>query len=328
MRDVPLLKDWPLKLLAVVLSVVVWLRVVGEERYLWELQVPLELRNLPAALTFADDVPSIVTVRVRAPRPVLERLKVGEIDAQVDMSQAKPGGNFFQLSKDDIRVPFGVEIVSISPPSIRMDVQPKVTKMVPVIPDVRGQPPDDYELRGVSVTPKEVAVEGPEGAVAELVEVTTEAVRLSGRTAPFVERVNVDPKTTKVRLKAAGPVTVEILIAEKTLERTFTGIPVQTRPASEGSRIEPARVTATIVGPVSVVRGLAEENIAAYVNVSAADPQATLRAAPVVEVLPIEVGNLVTVKDVVPSQVQVRLVAATPQAQASADPPADTIARR
>ncbi|MFN7972197.1 MAG: CdaR family protein [Acidobacteriota bacterium] len=298
-------RELPLKLLALALAVVVWLRVTGEEKVPLEIPVPLEIQNLPEALTFAEEAPSSVRVRLRAPRAIIDRINPGDVDAKVDMSGAKLGGNFVPLTASDVRVPFGAEVVAISPASLRLTIERKVRKSVPVLPDVRGQVPDGYELKGVSVTPKEVEIEGAEDAVRVAIEAGTEVVLLTGRQAPFTERVNVDPKVNNVHLTDQRPVSVEIVIEEKGAERTVTGVKVTCQGASDVV-LDPPEIAVLLGGPASLVGGITADAIGASVELHVPDEMRGPFVLTPAIALPDDLAGKVTVKRLRPPEIEVR----------------------
>lgn len=328
-------REWPLKLLALCLAMFVWLDVSREAKYFMDLTVPLELRNLPTSLTFFDDPPGTISVRVRAPLGALERLKPGEVYAAKDMSGTNGGDTLLQLFNEDIKVPSSVEVVSITPSNLRLELQAKLRRQVPIIPEFRGQLPEGYEIRGLSVDPEEAEVEGPESAVKELVQASTEAIVLSGRTVTFSERVNVDPQAPRLRLVDSRPVKVDIVIAEKTIEKTITGVGVHLRSPEVASLIVPERVSVTISGPFTNVNRITAENLAAWVELTGplASP-GPYALAPVVEITPRELAGDVSVISVSPAEVSVRRgpgdepAGKTPGREASVVAPAPTSVAR
>jgi hypothetical protein len=87
---------WPfrhfsLKLWSVVLAVLLWMVVAGEETVERGLRVPLELQQFPAGLELQGDAPSLVDVRVRGESSALSRLAPGDVVAcSIALRQAGP----------------------------------------------------------------------------------------------------------------------------------------------------------------------------------------------------------------------------------------------
>src|ERR671934_2881481 len=120
---------WPfrhfgLKLVSLGLAVLLWMAVAGEETVERGLRVPLELQQVPAGLELTGDVPTAVDVRVRGASGALSRVAAGEVVAVLDLRSARAGQRLFPLTPDQVRAPFGVEIVQVTPSAIAIAFEP------------------------------------------------------------------------------------------------------------------------------------------------------------------------------------------------------------
>ena len=114
---------WPfrhvgLKLLSVALAVLLWMVIAGEETVERGLRVPLELQQFPSGLELLGDVPTTADVRVRGASGTLGRLSPGDIVAVLDLRGARPGERLFHLTPEQVRAPFGVEVVQVTPATV------------------------------------------------------------------------------------------------------------------------------------------------------------------------------------------------------------------
>src|SRR5881628_2665084 len=114
---------WPfrhlgLKALSMGLALYPKMIVSGEETVERGLRVPLELQQLPAGLELTGEVPATVDVRVRGASGTLSRVSTGDVVAVVDLRSARSGRRLFPLTPDQVRVPFGVEVVQVMPSEI------------------------------------------------------------------------------------------------------------------------------------------------------------------------------------------------------------------
>jgi hypothetical protein len=64
--------------------------------------------------------------------------------AVLDLRGATEGRRLFPLTMEQVRVPFGVEVVQVSPPSIAMGFERSATRQVPVVASVDGHPAAGY----------------------------------------------------------------------------------------------------------------------------------------------------------------------------------------
>src|SRR5882724_9785609 len=114
------LSTWPfrylgLKVLSLGIAVLLWMAVSGDALVERGLRVPLELQQMPSGLELQGELPALVDVRVRGGSGALSRLSAGDIVAVIDVHTARSGQRLFQLTSDQVRVPFGVEVMQISP---------------------------------------------------------------------------------------------------------------------------------------------------------------------------------------------------------------------
>ena len=201
-----------LKLLAVTLGAIVWFLVAGEQIVERALRIPLEFVNLPAQLELVGDTPTVVDVRVRGSSGALSRIANGELAAVLDLRSARPGQRLFHLTGEDVRAPFGIEVVQITPSSVPIVFESSLRKVVKVVPVLEGEPRAGYVAGAVSVEPATVEVVGPVTAVARLTEAITEPVSVADATTSVTDTVNVgvaDP-TVRLRVPTTARVTVRI----------------------------------------------------------------------------------------------------------------------
>jgi YbbR domain-containing protein len=202
-----------LKVVSVVLAVLIWLIVSGEQIVERAFRIPLEYTNLPASLELAGDAPNVVDVRVRGSSGALSRLAAGELVAVLDLRQARTGQRLLHLTGTDVRAPFGIEVVQVTPSSLAMTFERSDTREVMISPVVEGQPAEGFEVRRVTVDPAVVLVAGPATAVRDIKEAITEPVSVAGASDTITEVVNVGVADPAVRLRSAQSVRVTVHIA-------------------------------------------------------------------------------------------------------------------
>ena len=142
-----------LKILSIVLAALIWLLVSGEQIVERALRIPLEFTNLPTELELVGDTPDLVDVRVRGSSGALSRVASGELVAVLDLRSARAGRRLFHLASTDVRAPFGIEVVQISPSNIPVTLESSASKIVPVVPELDGDPRDGYVVGTVAASP-------------------------------------------------------------------------------------------------------------------------------------------------------------------------------
>jgi len=204
-----------LKVLSLFLAIGIWLIVIGEEKLEFSFPAPLVLRGLPDGVALAQTPPDQVMVRLRATEALLKRLSAGDIDARLNLAGLTPGEHLVPLKRDQVNIPFGAELLTVTPEVVPLIIEAKVSREVPVDARVDGTPQAGLAIAKVEVVPPRVVVEGPEGAVAAVRIVSTERVPLGGHLESFTARVNILSGNPLLRVVGDAVVTVKVeLVAE------------------------------------------------------------------------------------------------------------------
>lgn len=266
---------WPfrhfwLRLLSVALAVLLWMVVSGEEMVERGLRVPLELQQVPAGLELLGDVPATVDVRVRGASGTLGRVGPGDVVAVLDIHGAQAGRRLFPLAPDQVRTPFGVEVVQVTPSAIAMAFEASASRQVPVVPAVDGRPAPGYVIGPRTADPPSVDVIGPESAVKRATEVLTEPVSVAGARDQVRQTVILGLEDPALRLKTARSAMVTVQILPAPLERIFRDRPVHLRnlaPNLDAQAI-PATVDVSLRASRETLNRVEADDIVAYINLA------------------------------------------------------------
>jgi YbbR domain-containing protein len=266
---------WPfrhfgLKLLSLGLAVLLWMTVAGEEKVERVMRVPLELQQFPSDLEITGDVPTTVDVRVRGGSGVLSRVGPGDVVAVLDLRNARRGQRLFPVTQEQVRVPFGVQVVQILPAAVAMAFEPSETRQVKVVPAVEGHPAPGYVVGPLTVDPVSVEIVGPESAVSRATEAMTEPVSVSGARTQVSELVNIGMLDPALRLKTPRLATVIVGIVPAPLERTLHRRPVRLRHLGPQLTAEasPSVVDVTLRGSGDALKRVLADDVAAYIDLS------------------------------------------------------------
>jgi YbbR domain-containing protein len=232
--------------------------------------VPLELQQVPADLELTSDVPTTVDVRVRGPSGTLGRMSPADVVAVLDLRGAREGQRLFPLPAEQMRAPFGVEVVQVMPSAIAIAFERSATRQVPVVPAVEGHPAPGFVVGPKTADPARVDVVGPASVVKEVTEVLTEPVSVSGARDQVTQSVALGVLDPSLRLKNARLATVTVKIVPAPLERTARNRPVHLRglaPTLE-AQATPAVVDVGLRAARDAMSRVQSDDIVAYVDVS------------------------------------------------------------
>ncbi|HEY5611901.1 MAG TPA: CdaR family protein [Thermoanaerobaculia bacterium] len=217
-----------MKTTAFLLAAIIWTVVSAQRREQTgeaAFDVALALVGVPRDLVITNiPIPDTVNVRLRGPLSALRSLSSQTFEAALDLSGLRAGEFDIAIRPQSLRVPPGVEVLSIDPPKIRLRFEPRRQKRVPIRPYTVGQLPAGFAEGDVKLEPDTALVSGPASVIRDVSEVATDRLILSGRMGPFRANVSVVSDNPLVRViePASTIVTVDVidLRAEEALTTT------------------------------------------------------------------------------------------------------------
>ena len=270
---------WPfqhlgLKAVSVGIAIALWVAVAGEEVVERGLRIPLELQQFPQGLEVLGEPPALVDVRLRGTSGALARTVPGDITAVIDLKGARPGRRLYQLTPDQVRSPFGVEVIQIAPASVALEFEESATRKVPVAVSVEGEPAPGFIAGTAIVEPPEVEIVGPKSAIDAARDALTEAISVTGANNAVKQTVNVGLLDPLLRVKAPKLVTVTVPVVPGPRERTFRELPVHLRGlgGALNAHSVPSSVTLLARGSREGVGRISTTEVVASVDLSGLGP--------------------------------------------------------
>ena len=198
-----IVRNWGLKLLALVLAFLLWLALMPEEKIFSEksLTVPLETRGLPAEFEIVEKPQAAIEVTLRAPNRLLGTLTAGDIQAVLSLGRATVNQEDYPLNPDMILVPAGAKAVRVFPNKVRVKVERSKEDLMEVQPVFVGKLRNGWTI---DVLPSKVFVRGPESKFKTKEKVRTSPIDVTNlvRTSVF----EVDLILPKPELRFTSPV--------------------------------------------------------------------------------------------------------------------------
>ncbi len=176
----------------------------------------LTVVNVPSNLVVTSSVPDTVSLQLRGPLTLTRTLGSRyPPEVLLDLSTARPGLNLYRINASDItadnvRLPAEVDVASIDPQEITLEVERQAARLIPIRPLIDGEPAPGFVLGEVLVVPWEYTVEGPESLILALESVGTSPVSIEGATGP-VEAV-VQPALPNPQLRALGVGLIQVIV--------------------------------------------------------------------------------------------------------------------
>jgi len=263
-----LLENWPYKVAAIVLSILLWLNVTADvERQDQGIETRLEfdvndpawaIARAPAEVTtyFQGRRGAIIALRNQ---PVI-RTVLEEVDDSIVEVTLDPGDVEFDRS-------LAARATAVSPPRVMVYLEPRESRSVPVVPTSDVRAANGLVLRDVVVRPGSVTVSGPRSAVSRITEVHTERLEVGEIDESITRLAGLDPPPGAQMLEF-DPDRVSVAFdLDSLLARRYQ---LTVTAEGEGARLvtlDPPVVLVTVTGPASVVSGLAASDLSASVQV-------------------------------------------------------------
>lgn len=172
----------------------------------------LTLVNIPRDLVLTSSVPDTVSLQLRGPLTrALDSANPPEV--LLDLSDARPGLNIFPINERDIPLPAEVEVDSVDPAEITLELERQETRIVPVKPLIEGVPAPGFQVAGVRANPQQYSVQGPESLILALEFVDTSPISIEGAAGPVEAMVQPLLPNPLLRLLGLGSLQVTVDIA-------------------------------------------------------------------------------------------------------------------
>ncbi len=245
-----LLEDWPLKLIALLITLGLWLGVTGLSTPATKrLSVQLAPPNLATNFQVTNNLATEVDIVVSGDDRILKTLTGKDLVASLDLTTVQPGDRVVSLSPENVSVnlPPGVRLDGIQPSRIAVKIEAVVERELPVRLDIQGTPADGFEIYTQTISPPKVQVTGPAGYLKTLEAISTDPVSVDGKKDELiVKQIPIGVSNAKSIIFNNGAVVdVTIRIGEKRREQVYV------LPASQQTGEK--KVAVTLYGPKTLL---------------------------------------------------------------------------
>ena len=236
-----LAEKWPAKVSSVVVAIIFFaFHRMGDlqERFF---SVPLRL-DLNSGLAPGSPYPRNIRVSLRGDANSIYHIAEEDIEAYLDLTAYSEGGTYrapVQVSKKGSAAEVETLEISLDPVEITLELDARVSKYVPLAPDFRGYLESGYEMVSYTMEPNQVVVEGPQKILAGILELSTEAVDLRGRSGDFSARVRIVNPGPLVLVRGDGMTEFQAFVRGLIVIASFEDLPVNLTGLDPALRAEP-----------------------------------------------------------------------------------------
>ncbi len=182
-------RTWGLRLLALGIAIGIWFNASVEDRLVSSEKVveTTIAYNHPNGFALINPVQN-VNVRVSGSKKAIRQLSPYMVNVNVDLGQRQTGLATISLTPENVLLPDGLEVVSIEPNTIRVDLEKEVSVRLPVVAKLTGRPVAGATVGKPEVLPNQIFVAGPEPMLARIDALSTRPVSLDGHDSTFEEK--------------------------------------------------------------------------------------------------------------------------------------------
>lgn len=245
--------NWGLKLISLIFALLLWYFVVGEDKVDTTVYIPVEIANLPKELVISNQFKKQLEATVSGPRGLINGINRQRISRTINLAKATPGTIVIRNEPETIEFPRGVTVSRIQPTHITLLIDELVEKELPVQAKTIGVPANGYDLTGVVFEPPLIKISGPKAVLGREKLLTAKPIDISGLKGPATIQIPLELRPALLELMGETVVTANVVIREKTTEKTITDIPVHISGADPARKIsiEPNTISVRAMLPLS-----------------------------------------------------------------------------
>lgn len=244
------LDDWGMKLVALGITLALWLGVTGLSSPTTTRisGIPLNIRYSNSSELTNSPIQEIAIV-ISGDKRKIDQINKANLNASLDLIDTPVGERVISLSAGNVTItglPSGIKLDDISPNRVAIKLETVEEKRIPVKTLIEGKLADGYEIYSETIIPQTINVRGPSSHLQKLENIATEAIDISGQRSDFVaKQVPINISKTKTSILDQAVVDVSFKIGEKRIERLVTL-----------SNEEGRRVRAVLFGPRTLLNEL------------------------------------------------------------------------
>lgn len=223
-----IIDKWPVKICCLVVAISLYLfhqaSLVDRKSFV----IPLQIQESGAVMHIGDYA-NTVNVVVRANPESITAVHGSQISAYVNLNNISKEGEYtvpvIVKVADEIKG-FDPFEVKVTPENIKIKVENKVLKAVPLEIAVGGEPYHGYELVETKITPSHVQIMGPESLVENTHIINTDLVSISDLRESKEFDVKYKNLNKLINIETPNSFKVSVQIKPKEMSRIISDIPV------------------------------------------------------------------------------------------------------
>jgi len=220
--------NWPAKVLSLAAALLLFFfyrlnRL--EDRYI----------SAPLSVVLNDDfvpssqIPRAVRITLRGESNTLFKIQDDDLKATLDLSSYRSEGVIHAPVQVEQRgSALGVDplMIQVEPADVEINLEHKLSRIVPVTPTFRGFLEPGYELVSFDINPPEVEITGPASVVNRSSDIPTDFIELAGRNSDFIVKARLVKKDSLVSLTGPDTVDFRAVVQKSLAAKSYEGLDI------------------------------------------------------------------------------------------------------
>lgn len=196
--------------LAFIFVFTAWFAVTRGKNTLISMEAPIEFINRNPEAEITESSYDSATVQVAGSEILVSAIRDGQIRIQVDLSNAHPGLNRFELDDSKITLPAGIRLKKITPANVEVVIDTLSAKRIPVQVDWSGKLPDGIRIVSAQPQPESVLIKGRTKIIEGIDTIYTKKIPVGGITASGSLTVPVNLESASLSIVPGEKDSIEV----------------------------------------------------------------------------------------------------------------------
>ncbi|TKJ43893.1 hypothetical protein CEE36_01895 [candidate division TA06 bacterium B3_TA06] len=267
-----IVKDWWLKLIALVAAVVLWLFARLEREYTRELKLGLDMSLLPTEYVVVEQNVDSVSVEIRGKGRYLVRLGRFNPKIVLPLVSMREGRERLRIGPENVNLPEQIQVRSLDPYQIELVIERRAKRKVAVIVRSDGIPAEGFAISDIDYD-KTVDLYGTKEVVSTFSHLFSEPLNVEGVSESFSTLLAIQVPDTAGLVTEPSSVLVKVKVEPETTV-VLTNVPVSLKgvPLQGQAYLLNKEAKLTLRGPVSLLRGFSKDEVEVSISVSYMTP--------------------------------------------------------
>lgn len=259
------LSNWPYKLASIILAVLVWYVVQGEE--ILEVNRKLEVEVVvPDGMIAKEPKTQTRDVTLRGPRALLGDFSQKNLQATIRVPLGRTGTLRYRIDKEFIPQWDNRIRLTVHDPYMTVVVDEKAARPVPVRATFTGEPKEGMMVGKIEIVPPEITVTGLKNEIQKLVDIPTEAIDIQDLGENKEITVPISKSNLSDMVLSSDEVKVNLKITEKRIIKKIDSIPVSVINSDYVSSVRPALIFVLVQGTPTDLNQIKRDDVQAIVD--------------------------------------------------------------